>query len=145
MGYVVLTMYLRPSNYSAGHKTLERVPSNSSNHYRRSSRRWTSMHSELTPFSLRDSSFFLDIQNRNTIVTAYKRPAMSSLSWFQLVVDSSVFTNADLAIIRSTHSINVVRPAHLSSAYITLHSTELYTLSLSLTKDAVTTLAGMIM
>ena len=52
LGYVVLTTYLRPSNYSADHKRLERVPSNSSNHRRRSSRRWTSMHSEPTPFSV---------------------------------------------------------------------------------------------
>ena len=52
MGYVVLTTYLRPSNYSTGHKRLERVPSNSSNHRRRSSRRWTSMHSEPTLFSV---------------------------------------------------------------------------------------------
>ena len=36
MGYVALTTHLRPSNYSIGHKRLERVPSNNSNH--RSSR-----------------------------------------------------------------------------------------------------------
>ena len=37
MGYVALTMHLRPSNYSIGHKRLERVPSNQSNHRSRQS------------------------------------------------------------------------------------------------------------
>ena len=32
IGYVALTTHLRPSNYSVGHKRLERVPSNDSNH-----------------------------------------------------------------------------------------------------------------
>jgi hypothetical protein len=32
MGYVALTTHLRPCNYSVGHKRLERISSNSSNH-----------------------------------------------------------------------------------------------------------------
>ena len=73
MGYVALTTYLRPSNYSVGHKSLECVPSNRSNY--RLSLTLDIDDSELTCCFLSNTSFFLDIQNHNTIVALYKRPA----------------------------------------------------------------------
>ena len=73
MDYVAMTAHLWPSNYSVGHKRLERVPSNSANHCSRALLIESDVihvaidDCELMPFSVQPSITY-DIQNHITIV-----------------------------------------------------------------------------
>ena len=120
MGYVALTTHLRPSNYGVSDKRLECIPSNSC--------RPSSIESDAryrwqwadVPFTS-DSSFFHDIQNHNTIVAVYKRPAAVwpvSISMRRRQLQLLVFKTPDSAINRSTHTIDTVRPAHYISTLL---------------------------
>ena len=54
-----------------------------------------------------NSSFLLDVQNHNTIVSVYKRSAMQSLCWFQLVVvRASAATTTYLNCWLGNHSLH---------------------------------------
>ena len=147
MGYVVLTTYLWPSNYSADHKRLERIPSNSSNYRRQSSRRWTSMHSELTPFSVQ-----LELLPWYSEPQYYRRCVQKAGHVIAVLISTRGSQSAAQFLLLLTWQ-SFTQPIQLTQYDLpTNHphtviciALELCTLSLSLTKDAATTLAGMIM